>query len=150
MSLALLCAGCASQTAKETTLYTPDQDKPGLAKVTTRPGLPNVLIIGDSISIGYVLPTRAALAGETSELIAQPTPGQVLLSLPADLWTATPILTTTTALTDLLAAIPEVVAAAPQARFLFVGRGDADHGALASPPFFVGLHFFRHAPLTHP
>ncbi|MEM7700243.1 MAG: SGNH/GDSL hydrolase family protein, partial [Verrucomicrobiota bacterium] len=49
------------------------QDGPGKAKakrpnpamvpVEDIPGLPRVLLIGDSISIGYTLPTREALAG---------------------------------------------------------------------------------------
>lgn len=61
LSLMLLCAGCASQTAEEAQFHAPDQDKPGLAKATTRPGLPNVLIIGDSISIGYTPVVRELL-----------------------------------------------------------------------------------------
>lgn len=36
---------------------------PSLAPVRDIPGLPRVLLIGDSISMGYTLPTRAALAG---------------------------------------------------------------------------------------
>jgi hypothetical protein len=36
---------------------------PTLAPIVDQPGLPRVLIIGDSISMGYTLPTREALAG---------------------------------------------------------------------------------------
>ena len=37
-----------------------------LAKITDEPGLPRVLIIGDSISMGYTLPTRALLRGKAN------------------------------------------------------------------------------------
>jgi acyl-CoA thioesterase-1 len=37
-----------------------------LAKITDEPGLPRVLLIGDSISIGYTLPTRELLKGKTN------------------------------------------------------------------------------------
>ena len=36
---------------------------PALAPITDKPGLPRVLLIGDSISIGYTLATRELLAG---------------------------------------------------------------------------------------
>ncbi len=36
------------------------------APIEDKPGLPRVLLIGDSISIGYTLPTRALLAGKTN------------------------------------------------------------------------------------
>ena len=36
---------------------------PAFAPITDTPGLPRVLLLGDSISIGYTLPTRTALAG---------------------------------------------------------------------------------------
>jgi len=39
---------------------------PALAPITDVPGLPRVLLIGDSISIGYTLPVRAALAGKAN------------------------------------------------------------------------------------
>jgi acyl-CoA thioesterase-1 len=39
---------------------------PALAPITDLPGLPRVLLIGDSISIGYTLPVRAALAGKAN------------------------------------------------------------------------------------
>ncbi len=37
-----------------------------LAPIKDDPALPRVLLIGDSISIGYTLPTRALLAGEVN------------------------------------------------------------------------------------
>jgi len=37
-----------------------------MAEITDDPALPRVLLIGDSISIGYTLPVRAALAGKAN------------------------------------------------------------------------------------
>jgi acyl-CoA thioesterase-1 len=42
---------------------TPD---PAFAEVTDAPGLPRVLLIGDSISVGYTLPVREMLAGKAN------------------------------------------------------------------------------------
>ena len=39
---------------------------PAMAEVPDTPGLPRVLLIGDSISIGYTLPVRALLAGRAN------------------------------------------------------------------------------------
>lgn len=39
---------------------------PVLAPITDTPGLPRVLLIGDSISMGYTLPVRARLAGKAN------------------------------------------------------------------------------------
>ena len=39
---------------------------PAFAKIKDAPGLPRVLLIGDSISIGYTLPTRKLLAGKVN------------------------------------------------------------------------------------
>ena len=39
---------------------------PAYVPVTDQPGLPRVLLIGDSISIGYTLPVRALLAGKAN------------------------------------------------------------------------------------
>jgi lysophospholipase L1-like esterase len=39
---------------------------PSLVEVPDTPGLPRVLLIGDSISIGYTLPVRARLAGRAN------------------------------------------------------------------------------------
>ncbi|MEO8659541.1 MAG: SGNH/GDSL hydrolase family protein [Bryobacteraceae bacterium] len=39
---------------------------PAMAPIDDQPNLPRVLLIGDSISIGYTLPVRAALAGRAN------------------------------------------------------------------------------------
>lgn len=39
---------------------------PSLAPIQDEPGLPRVLLIGDSISMGYTLPTRALLKGKAN------------------------------------------------------------------------------------
>jgi acyl-CoA thioesterase-1 len=46
----------------------PEKGKPdpAMAPIEDRPGLPRVLLIGDSISIGYTLPVRAALEGKAN------------------------------------------------------------------------------------
>ena len=40
--------------------------EPALAPIEDQPGLPRVLLIWDSVSIGYTLPVRAALAGKAN------------------------------------------------------------------------------------
>lgn len=55
-----LSAGIASASAAEAAKTKPAPD-PALAPIADVPGLPRVLLIGDSISIGYTLPVRAAL-----------------------------------------------------------------------------------------
>src|SRR6187551_2265198 len=55
--LALVAAGlCLGQTAPH----------PSLAPVPDDPNLPRVLLIGDSISIGYTIPVRTLLAGKAN------------------------------------------------------------------------------------
>jgi acyl-CoA thioesterase-1 len=44
----------------------PRRANPAYAPIADDPALPRVLLIGDSISIGYTLPTRAALAGKAN------------------------------------------------------------------------------------
>jgi hypothetical protein len=44
----------------------PKAPNPSLAQITDIAGLPRVLLLGDSISIGYTLPTRARLAGKAN------------------------------------------------------------------------------------
>src|SRR5262245_45995913 len=41
---------------------------PAFASVTEQPGLPRVLLIGDSISIGYTVTVRRELAGKANVL----------------------------------------------------------------------------------
>ena len=50
--------GAAQQKSKPTKKKRPN---PAMAKITDDPALPRVLLIGDSISIGYTLPTRELL-----------------------------------------------------------------------------------------
>lgn len=59
-SLALLPAAAADAAKAR-----PAPD-PALAPLVDVPGLPRVLLIGDSISIGYTLPVRAALQGKAN------------------------------------------------------------------------------------
>ncbi len=63
--LLMLGAPYASRAQEE---RAPAQSKPPspFAPVEDDPALPRVLLIGDSISIGYTLPTRAALAGKAN------------------------------------------------------------------------------------
>ena len=44
----------------------PRAPDPSLVEIVDRPGLPRVLLIGDSISIGYTLPVRARLQGRAN------------------------------------------------------------------------------------
>ena len=44
----------------------PQTPDPSFAAVTDTPGLPRVLLIGDSISMGYTLPVRARLQGKAN------------------------------------------------------------------------------------
>ena len=44
----------------------PKAPNPSFAQITDVAGLPRVLLLGDSISIGYTLPTRARLAGRAN------------------------------------------------------------------------------------
>lgn len=58
--LAMLCTFA-------TTAFAQKPANPGpLAPVEDQPGLPRVLLIGDSISIGYTLPVRALLKGKAN------------------------------------------------------------------------------------
>lgn len=59
----ILCSAVAS--AAETPRDKPAPN-PALAAIVDTPGLPRVLLLGDSISIGYTLPVRAALAGRAN------------------------------------------------------------------------------------
>ncbi len=53
-----------AEPAKETPFYTPEQDRKGMkGGAPTDENLPNVLILGDSISIGYTIQVRDGLKG---------------------------------------------------------------------------------------
>ena len=63
--LTVLLAGllAAAVSAADKAPKAPD---PALVQITDTPGLPRVLLLGDSISIGYMLPVRARLAGRAN------------------------------------------------------------------------------------
>jgi alpha-galactosidase len=63
--LCLVLAACAGQTppASDYPTYQATPENPAMQPVTDDPRLPRVLLIGDSISIGYTLPVRALLKG---------------------------------------------------------------------------------------
>ncbi|MBI3876194.1 MAG: SGNH/GDSL hydrolase family protein [Verrucomicrobia bacterium] len=68
----LLLALCAPAFAQNADPKKSDAKKPAakvdpaMLPVTDEPGLPRVLLIGDSISIGYTVPVRAALKGRAN------------------------------------------------------------------------------------
>ncbi len=65
---ALLLAICASASAaeKKAAPKTKRAPSPSLAKIEDVPGLPRVLLIGDSISMGYTIPVREKLKGKAN------------------------------------------------------------------------------------
>jgi hypothetical protein len=58
--------GPATSRVPEATGPAPAKVPAVLSPIVDDPALPRVLLIGDSISIGYTLPTRAALAGKAN------------------------------------------------------------------------------------
>jgi acyl-CoA thioesterase-1 len=60
-ALAVLVAGLCAAEPTPAAKTTPRPPDPALASITDVPGLPRVLLLGDSISIGYTLPVRACL-----------------------------------------------------------------------------------------
>ena len=48
------------------TLLAQEKNDPAFAPVTDDPKLPRVLLIGDSISIGYTIPVRKLLEGKAN------------------------------------------------------------------------------------
>ena len=63
LGLLIACLPISLAFAAEPAPRTPD---PSLAPVNDTPGLPRVLLIGDSISMGYTLPVRARLQGKAN------------------------------------------------------------------------------------
>ena len=61
-----LVASTHAQTKKKTTKKAKRRPNPAMAKVKDVPGLPRVLLIGDSISIGYTVPVRQMLEGKAN------------------------------------------------------------------------------------
>ena len=67
LALGLLLASSASHAAdKKASQKRVRKPNPAMAPIQDVPGLPRVLLIGDSISIGYTLPTREALKGKAN------------------------------------------------------------------------------------
>jgi len=70
VAIAPLAAQDAAKPAKEKAKSKPKQQPaapdPSLAAIKDEPGLPRVLLIGDSISIGYTLPVRELLRGKAN------------------------------------------------------------------------------------
>jgi len=62
LAVAMLCTVARVEAGAQR----PRRPNPVYAPITDDPALPRVLLIGDSISIGYTLPTRAALAGKAN------------------------------------------------------------------------------------
>lgn len=56
----------ADDTAKKKKTKRVRKPNPAMAKIDDKPGLPRVLLIGDSISIGYTLPVRKLLEGQAN------------------------------------------------------------------------------------
>ena len=67
-SFMLFTSIMTSVTADDAKKKTPPARKPNpaMAKVEDVPGLPRVLLIGDSISIGYTVPVRELLEGKAN------------------------------------------------------------------------------------
>jgi hypothetical protein len=67
LGLALVVTHSAvAQEAKKKTVRKAARPNPAMAKVKDVPGLPRVLLIGDSISIGYTVPVRTLLKGKAN------------------------------------------------------------------------------------
>lgn len=64
--LALLAVAGTTHAANPAAPYTPPADTRGNWAFTPNPGLPNVLLLGDSISIGYTRLVREKLAGRAN------------------------------------------------------------------------------------
>ncbi len=64
-SLLILLLVLSTALAQTVTQRQPKAD-PSLVRIEDKPGLPRVLIIGDSISIGYTLPVRKLLDGKAN------------------------------------------------------------------------------------
>jgi len=65
VGLALVCQE-GRTVAQQKAARKPPQPDPAFAPVKDDPALPRVLLIGDSISIGYTVPVRKALAGKAN------------------------------------------------------------------------------------
>ena len=61
-----LALGLLDGAAAETKTSSPRPSNPSLAAIADVPGLPRVLLLGDSISMGYTLPVREQLQGRAN------------------------------------------------------------------------------------
>ncbi|HWA99701.1 MAG TPA: SGNH/GDSL hydrolase family protein [Pirellulales bacterium] len=71
IAAALIIVGCGLALADDAKKAAPTKrparkPSPSLAPFESKPGLPNVLLIGDSISMGYTLPVRELLADKAN------------------------------------------------------------------------------------
>jgi len=66
LSLFLIVTAATLAAAPATPVPEKAKANPAYAPVTDAPGLPRVLLLGDSISIGYTLPVRERLAGRAN------------------------------------------------------------------------------------
>ena len=73
--LILFHSNASAQLADKAELYTGKQFKRAFANPKDNPDLPNVLLIGDSISIGYTIEVRKRLKGK-ADVFRIPTNGQ--------------------------------------------------------------------------
>jgi acyl-CoA thioesterase-1 len=64
----LLCLAGAAGAVPDKKAKAPEDRNPAFAPITENPALPRVLIIGDSISIGYTLDVRKLLEGKANVL----------------------------------------------------------------------------------
>ena len=64
--ITLLLAPLAALQAAEPSSKSKPAPNPSLAPIKDVAGLPRVLLIGDSVSIGYTLPTRELLKGKAN------------------------------------------------------------------------------------
>ena len=64
--LFMFCSSAFSQDTSTKKAPASRKPSPALAPIEDEPGLPRVLLIGDSISIGYTLPTRELLKGKAN------------------------------------------------------------------------------------
>jgi len=64
--LAALCCAPLAFGQKQKAPAAKRPPNPALLPIVDQPGLPRVLLIGDSISIGYTIPVREALAGKAN------------------------------------------------------------------------------------
>lgn len=65
LCVVLMCATCGMAAATKNATAKKAPNSP-MAKIEDKPGLPRVLLIGDSISIGYTVPVRQLLQGQAN------------------------------------------------------------------------------------